>query len=315
MRKILLLSAFALLSLALCAGTVWASANGPAYSPDEVRDLLQAGNERYASGHPAHPNQGPVHRTLAAVGGQRPVATIMACSDSRVPVEILFDQGVGDLFVIKVAGNVAGTDEIGSIEYGVDHLGTPLMVVLGHTGCGAVTAAAEGTELHGSIPALVDRILPAAEKVKGEFPEMTGPELVAGIVEANVRQAVEDLLSGSPITAELVRSGSLQVVGAIYDIEHGSVHWLGEHPAQDAILAAAGTAAAVDAETAAAEETGEEHGGQAAVAETAPTGAGAPATEHGAAAEEESGSALPIVLFVVGLFGLIAVMQKTVLKE
>jgi len=105
------------------------------------------------------------------------------------------------------------------------------------------------------------------------------------------------------------------VVGAIYDIEHGSVHWLGEHPAQEAILAAAGTAPAVDADTPAAEETGEEHGGQAPVAEAAPTGAEAPAAEHGAAAEEESGSALPIVLFVVGLFGLIAVMQKTVLKE
>jgi carbonic anhydrase len=318
MKKILLQSAVALLSLVFCAGTVTASVNGPAFTPDEVRDMLRAGNERYASGHATHPNQGPVHRTLAAVAGQRPVATVMACSDSRVPVEILFDQGVGDLFVIRVAGNVADTDEIGSIEYGVEHLGTPLMVVLGHTGCGAVTAVASGAEMHGSIPALVDNIIPAVDKVKKEFPDLAGPELIAKAVKANVRQAMADLLTGSPATAKLVESGSLQVIGAVYDIEHGSVQWIGEHPDQEAILAATGAATP---ETHAAEEVKEEHGDKAPAAEAAPAMEEAPA-DHGAAAgheaaaaEEESGSSLPIILFVIGIFALIAVMDKTVLKE
>jgi len=127
-------------------------------SADEAIKVLKEGNSRCMSGAPKHPNQDQECRLLTATMGQRPYATVLSCSDSRVPVEILFDTGIGDLFVIRIAGNVADVDEVGTIEYGVDHLGTPVLVVLGHTRCGAVTAVAQGAKLHGSIPQLVDNI-------------------------------------------------------------------------------------------------------------------------------------------------------------
>ena len=269
MRKTLVSSAITILSLLFCFGVVTASA-APAFSPDGVQEMLQAGNERYASGHAVHPNRGPIHRALAAVGGQHPVATVLASSDSRVPVEILFDQGVGDLFVIKVAGNVADTDVIVSIEQGVDHLGTPLMVILGHTLAGT---------------------------------------------EADIWKAAADLLAKSPATAARVKAGTLKVVGAVYDIEHGSVNWLGELPNQAEILAAPAAAPAPAAEAVEAKETHAEAAPAVhEAAEEAPAAHGA-AAAHEEVKGEESGSSLPIILFVIGIFALIAVMDKTVLKD
>lgn len=106
-------------------------------SADEVISILAKGNERFATDHPSYPHEGAARRS-EVVSGQRPLATIISCSDSRVPPEILFDEGLGDLFIVRVIGNVSRGDEAGSAEYGVEHLGTPLLVVLGHTGCGAV---------------------------------------------------------------------------------------------------------------------------------------------------------------------------------
>ena len=117
----------------------------------------------------------------------------------------------------------------------MDHLGTPLMVVLGHTGCGAVTAVATDAELHGSIPALVDNIRPAVEKAQAAHPHLHGKKLVPAAVEANVWQSIEDLLRNSPATRERVAAGKLKVVGAIYDLHDGRVKWLGEHPAREKI--------------------------------------------------------------------------------
>src|SRR5512143_4155712 len=112
-----------------------ASGPGAGVSPDAALAMLQDGNARFAAGKPQHPHQDKARRVQTATKGQTPFATILSCSDARAPVELLFDQGVGDLFVVRVAGNVAGVDEIASMEYAADHLHTPLLVILGHSKC------------------------------------------------------------------------------------------------------------------------------------------------------------------------------------
>jgi len=208
-------------------------------SPDQALQNLRVGNARFYTGGNQAPNLSPERVRETAESGQAPFATVLSCADSRVPVEHLFDAGVGDLFVVRVAGNVADTDEIGTIEYGVGHLGTPLLVVLGHTGCGAVTAVVEGADVHGSIPMLVDNIIPAAEWVKKNRPELKGAELVNAAVEANVWQAIDDTLTRSEETRRLVEKGSLKIVGAVYDLATGKVRFMGEHPYQDRVMSAA----------------------------------------------------------------------------
>jgi len=158
------------LLMASVAPLALASSDGPGITPDAAIEQLKEGNQCYHTGEPNHPRADAQRMEETAEHGQNPFATVIACSDSRVPVERVFDQGIGDIFTIRVAGNVYDTDEIGSIEYGVDHLGTPVMVVLGHGGCGAVTAVVTGAELHGSIPPLVgieDKV--AGEKLLEEY--------------------------------------------------------------------------------------------------------------------------------------------------
>lgn len=237
-------------------------------TPDEALVTLRQGNARFVSGRPTHPNSGKSRINETATDGQQPFATLITCSDSRVPVERVLDQGIGDIFVIRVAGNVCAVDEIGSIEYGVDHLGTSLMVVLGHTGCGAVTAVATGAELHGSIPALVDNIIPAVERAEKNT-GLKGSAVVSAAVVENVWQSISDLLAGSPATSRLVREHKLKVVGAVYDITDGTVEWLGEHPGQASLLAG-GSAS-----------PGDEHG----------EGPGAGASEDGHAVDTEHNAA------------------------
>ena len=118
--------------------------------------------------------------------GQHPIAVVIGCSDSRVPPEIVFDQGIGDVFVVRVAGNVCDAHEIGSAEYALEHLGVPLLVVLGHTSCGAVTAAVVGGEVPGNVRSLLESIQPAVVKAQHEHPDLRGKDLVAAAIEANV---------------------------------------------------------------------------------------------------------------------------------
>ena len=150
--------------------------------------MLKDGNARYVEGKPTHPHQGAERRALTAGQGQHPFAAVLSCSDSRAPVELIFDQGIGDLFVIRVAGNVAATDEIGTMEY-VDYLGIPVLVVLGHSQCGAVTAAVEGTKLPGSMGVLVAPIKPAADKAKADHPGAATEALVAAAVSVRSPEA------------------------------------------------------------------------------------------------------------------------------
>jgi carbonic anhydrase len=223
-----------LISLAVYGSTTGASAN-PHNSTEALLKLL-SGNVRFSSGQSVHSNISAERRKQVSTGGQHPFATIIACSDSRVPVEMLFDQGVGDIFVIKVAGNVCNTDEIGSIEYGVDHLGTPIMVVLGHTLCGACTVVATGADVRGCIPDLIAPIRPALEKVQAAYLHLDGKALVPALVEANVWQSIEDLFLRSSSTRERAKDGRVVVVGAVYNIETGTIKWMGTHPEQDSFL-------------------------------------------------------------------------------
>ena len=133
-------------------------------TPDEAIHRLVEGNLRFSQGKSVHPNAGSAGVVETATNGQHPFAAILSCSDSRVPLEILFDQGIGDIFAVRVAGNVCGVDEMGSIEYAVEHVGTPLFLVLGHTECGAVKAAASKAETHGNIKLLVDKVGPAVAR-------------------------------------------------------------------------------------------------------------------------------------------------------
>jgi carbonic anhydrase len=155
-------------------------------------------------------------------------------------VELIFDRGVGDLFVVRVAGNVAGVSELATVEYGVGHLNTPLLIVMGHTKCGAVTAVVKETELHGHLQALAEKIKPAVAKVKAE--PMETEEAVPKAIQANVWQTIEDIIKQSSAVRSKVEAGQLSLLGAIYDLEHGRVTWLGAHPAQDALIALAAQA-------------------------------------------------------------------------
>lgn len=211
---------------------IWANAS------ENALQLLREGNERFVAGQAMHPNQTQERMKETAINGQKPFATILACSDSRVPVEVIFDRGVGDLFVVKVAGNVADVDEIATIEYGLEHLGTPVLVVLGHTKCGAVTAVAKEAHLEGNLPKLASKIIPAYEKVKKEHSK-DAHNLIDLTIKENVYQTISDILSKSKIISELVETKKVKVVGAIYDIESGEIAWLGEHPDQEKYIKAA----------------------------------------------------------------------------
>ncbi|MFA6448675.1 MAG: carbonic anhydrase [bacterium] len=225
----LLVTAFLVIAFAFAAGvSVAASEKSGGVSPDAALSALKAGNARYVAGKSRHPNQNSARRKETAEKGQNPIAAVIGCADSRVPVEMLFDQGVGDVFAVRVAGNVSAPDEIGSVEYAVEHLGTPMIVILGHSKCGAVTAAVKGGELPGSIGQLVEHIKPAVEEAKRKNPGVDGDALVQPAIEANVRQAISDLMSKSAIVREAVKHGKLKVAGALYDIATGKVTWLDE---------------------------------------------------------------------------------------
>lgn len=211
-------------------------------SADEVIAILEKGNQRFAAGKPEYPHEGAARRAETSAG-QHPIATVISCSDSRVPPELVFDEGIGDLFVIRVIGNIGSVDETGSAEYGVEHLETPLLVILGHTHCGAVTAAVTHTEVHGSIPPLLAHINPSVRTAKHDHPNLKGDELIAEAVKTNVFHSIQELFNRSRIIRHRIGSGKLKVVGAIYDIQSGKVDWLGEHPKQKQLLAPSGKTA------------------------------------------------------------------------
>lgn len=223
----------------LLASIALASSTGPSIPADEALKLLKEGNARYVAGQSTHPRQGADRRADTVKGGQHPIATIIGCSDSREPLEILFDQGVGDLFVVRVAGNVAGPDELATVEYGVGHLGTPVVLVLGHTSCGAVTAAVQNAKVHGNLPFLINQIKPAVARAKTWSPTASGDDLLNKSIKANVWLTMENLLRKSHELREKVKKGQLLILGGIYDLNAGTINWLGQHPEQAKLLVVA----------------------------------------------------------------------------
>ena len=235
MKRISLLMLIVLVAAALAAPAPATSA-GPGIPPDEALRILKEGNARYVDGKLQHPHQGPERRALTSGQGQHPLAAVLTCSDSRVPPEIIFDQGIGDLFVVRVAGNVSATDEIGSIEYAVDQRGAPLVLVLGHTQCGVVGAVLDGAKLPPNIASLAEPIKPAVDKAREANLGAAKDELLKAAITGNVWQAMEDMLRLSPIIREKVRDGQVKLVGALYDLDTGQVQWLGPHPDQEKLV-------------------------------------------------------------------------------
>ena len=221
--------------LALAATPALANSKVEKPSPDEAIKMLKEGNARFVSGKSNHPHTDAARLIQAGKEnqGDHAYATVIACSDSRVPVERLFDAGIMDTFIIRVAGNVIDTDEAGSVEYGLAHVNTPVFVVLGHTQCGAVTAVTNevqgtGHALEINIPPLVDNIIPAVKRAIHEHPDAKGADVIPYAIVENVWQGVEDLFMKSPVSRELVKEGKAKVVGAIYDVGTGKIEWLPE---------------------------------------------------------------------------------------
>jgi carbonic anhydrase len=186
-------------------------------SPDLALQQLLDGNDRFKSTSLIHPNQDD-DRRISLGSGQAPFAAVLACADSRVPPEVLFDQGLGDLFVVRVAGNIINDQLLGSLEYAALHLNTPLIVVLGHTNCGAIGAVASGAELEGHIASLAPAIQPAIDKVRGQEGDLTD-----NAAKEVARMTAELLQNSEPIMADLVKDGKIKIVPAFYDLESGEV--------------------------------------------------------------------------------------------
>ncbi|MFR9775862.1 carbonic anhydrase [Micromonospora sp. MS34] len=213
----------------------------PPNIPEQALAELYAGNRRFVSGAPRHPNQDAGHRAAVA-DGQHPFAVIVGCSDSRLAAEIIFDRGLGDLFVVRTAGHTVGPEVLGSVEYAVTVLGTPLVVVLGHDSCGAVQAAREsvstGTSPAGHLGAVVDAVAPSLLRAARE-----GVEDVDGIVDIHIAQTVEAMLARSAVLAERVSAGRCGVVGMSYRLSAGEVRTVAEAPARKPSGALPGPAA------------------------------------------------------------------------
>ncbi len=189
---------------------------------DSALQLLVDGNKRFISGTTIKPHQ-DINRVLETSGKQQPFAIIVGCSDSRVPNEIIFDQGLGDLFIIRTAGQVSSYASWGSIEFANAVLGTKLIVVQGHSQCGAVSAACKVPDVPGHIVTLINAIKPAAAIARA----MKG-DLLENAVKVNVALQVQQLRGLEPVLAKAVAQGDLKIVGAVYHIENGTVEFLDE---------------------------------------------------------------------------------------
>ncbi|NTU43840.1 MAG: carbonic anhydrase [Nitrospirales bacterium] len=198
---------------------------GGAKEAEDSFQKLMEGNKRFVSGELHHWDVKEKRESL--VRGQHPSAIVVACSDSREVPELLFDQDLGDLFVVRAAGNVLDAVELGSIEYAAEHLHAPLVIILGHDSCGAVTAAVDAKgKPEGNIGAIVKRIQPAVKKAKTEGGDRH--EIIDHAVRANVTHSEEYMLKNSPVLKHLVEKGELRVVTAVYHLSDGKVEVLCE---------------------------------------------------------------------------------------
>ncbi len=185
-------------------------------SPDQALQRLMDGNKRFIKGKRENPHQN-MSRLAEVAKSQKPFASILSCADSRVPSEIIFDQGFGDLFVCRVAGNIATHEEIGSLEFGTLVLGSKVIMVMGHERCGAVDATIKGAQVPGQIASLIDAIKPAVEKSANQV----GDKL-ENAIKSNVLYQIEKL-KASPVISQLIKEEKLKVVGGYYDLDTGTV--------------------------------------------------------------------------------------------
>lgn len=217
---------FKLTELTQLDGDVLTKAQQETLTPDEVLQRLKAGNERFVAGEVTLRNHN--EQVRKAAGGQFPKAVILSCLDSRIPVEDVFDCGIGDLFVARVAGNIANIDIIASMEFACKAAGAKLVLVLGHGLCGAVKGAIDKVDL-GNLPRLFEKIEPAVQRALGDASvadrSSDSASLVQSVVEHNVDLTVEGIRTSSEVLRAMESDGDIAIVGAIYDMETGTVSW------------------------------------------------------------------------------------------
>jgi carbonic anhydrase len=196
----------------------------------EALDRLREGNRRFRTNVRSLDSLLSHTKRAELVDGQNPFAIVLGCSDSRVPAEIVFDQGLGDLFVIRVAGNIVAPSQVGSVEFGAERFGIRLVVVMGHTACSAIAATLDHIENHGgsssrNLRSIVDRVRPAIEPLMKTDLAQDRPALLREAMRANVRVAADHLRHGSPLLEQLHQKEGLAVVGAEYNLETGEVEF------------------------------------------------------------------------------------------
>lgn len=201
-------------------------------------ELLAEGNQRWVTGKPQNPNIESSRREDLAANGQKPFAAFLTCADSRLPVERIVDRGVGDVFVVRVAGNTAQSSETGTLEYAVEHLHVPVIVVMGHTSCGAVKAACAGGAVHGALGEIIEEIAPAVERAKAQDAKADDHELLEAAIRENVWQSVFNLIRTSPVVRDALAKGEVKIVGAVCELSTGEITWMGEHPWQRELVSA-----------------------------------------------------------------------------
>ena len=191
-------------------------------TPKCAHDILVEGNKRFAENLKAQRNlRDQVFETSK---GQYPFAVILSCIDSRVPAELVFDQGIGDIFSVRVAGNIVNEDILGSMEYACKVAGSKIVIVMGHTKCGAVTSACKGVEL-GNITSLLSKIKPAVISIRKDENEMTDNQ-IEEVSKVNVQFSIERIRKESSILAEMEKNGEIEIVGATYDLSTGEVQFI-----------------------------------------------------------------------------------------
>jgi carbonic anhydrase len=193
-----------------------AATNTANLSPDNALNELVQGNKRFATQKPKAANRG-IYRLREVAQSQKPFAAILGCADSRVPSEIIFDQGLGDLFVVRVAGNIATPEEIGSLEFGTLVLGAKVLMVLGHERCGAVKAAIDNKPVPGKIGAILEQIQPAVAATSKQSPDQLKDTTIA-----NIKNQIA-ILKNSSVIADLIKTKKLKIVGGFYDLDTGLV--------------------------------------------------------------------------------------------
>jgi carbonic anhydrase len=214
-------------ALAATAGIAFASAGGSGVSADQALQKLMDGNKRFVESKMTASSLCDLQAREKLAKGQQPYAIILSCSDSRVPPEIIFDKALGEIFVVRVAGNVADPIVLGSIEYAAEHLGSPLVMVLGHERCGAVTATVNAKgKPEGNVGAILKAIQPSAKKAKKDCKGKSAAEVVECAVQVNAQAVAADLTKSSKVLAHLQKEGKIKIVAATYDLDDGKVTML-----------------------------------------------------------------------------------------